>query len=227
MKVVAMRSAASLMGRGGHICWTCFKLFLVFLCVVALHDLLPTFLKDHSPPSAVPSNKSSKNESIFIASLHWNDEALIRSHWTPGILEIVRHFGAGNVYISIIESGSWDGTKDALTELDVMLKKMGVERSIEMRNSMHEEEVNHMPGIDEKGWVWTSRGRKELRRIPYLVELRNQVMAKLKPLAMRIHGGGMRHFDKVLWLNDVIFTVRVSRPPFNYIEIRSRSFADS
>ena len=38
--------------------------------------------------------------------------------------------------------------------------------------------------------------------------LGNQTMQEFKPLAARMEGGRMRYFDKVLWLNNVILTVR-------------------
>ena len=58
-------------------------------------------------------------------------------------------------------------------------------------------------GADKKGWVFTARGERgwELRRIPYLAELRNRVM---EPLLKEARGV---KFDKVLWINDVVFTV--------------------
>lgn len=127
---------------------------------------------------------------------------MIRSHWGAAVLDLVTHFGADNVYISILESGSMDGSKLALKELDAQLEKLGVERSIELLDNTHEDEMQQTPG---PGWVSTSRGRKELRRIPYLAGIRNRVMEKLNILADR--KDEKRTFDKILWLNDVIFTV--------------------
>lgn len=124
-------------------------------------------------------------------------------------MDLVRYFGAENVYISVMESGSWDNTKGALREFDLQLENLGVERSIEMDESTHEDEITRIPNPHEEGWIWTSRGRKELRRIPYLAGIRNKVMDKLKQLAERTDGQ-RRRFDKILWLNDVIFTVLYS-----------------
>jgi len=168
-----------------------------------------------NPPSTrvSPSSPSStdmpttRKDRIFIASMHWNNELIIRSHWSTAVLDLVRYYGADNVYVSIIESGSWDNTKGALQDLDVELEKLGVERSIEMHESTHKDEIERIPDPYEEGWVWTSRSRKELRRIPYLAGIRNGVMAQLKQLAERTDGQGKRIFDKILWLNDVIFTV--------------------
>ena len=145
---------------------------------------------------------------IFIASMHWNNEPVIRSHWNAAVLDLVRYFGADNVYISIVESGSWDDTKGALRELDLELGKLGVERNIELLEKTHGDEIGRIPDSQEEDWIWTSRDRKELRRIPCLADIRNQVMGKRRKLANGTDGQKKRTFDKVLWLNDVIFTVR-------------------
>lgn len=184
---------------------------VVLLLVVLSIDLFLTM--SLNPPlarvstSSISSDNVTHNDRIFIASINWNNELIIRSHWSAAVLDLVRYFGADNVYISIIESGSWDNTKGSLRDLDMELEKLGVERSIEMLESTHKDEVERIPGPNEEGWIWTSRGRKELRRIPYLAKLRNGVMEKLKQLAERTEGQGKRSFDKILWLNDVIFTV--------------------
>jgi hypothetical protein len=159
------------------------------------------------PISSASSDNGARKERIFIASMNWNNEEIIRSHWSAAVLDLVRYFGAENVYISIVESGSWDDTKGALRDLDVELERLGVERSIELSETTHTDEVTRIPEPNEEGWVWTSRGRKEMRRIPYLAKVRNRVMEKLKHLAERTDGREKRFFDKVLWLNDVIFTV--------------------
>jgi hypothetical protein len=122
----------------------------------------------------------------------------------------VRHFGADNIYISILESGSYDGSKVALRELDAKLEELGVDRSIELLSTTHEEEIERTPGPYTEGWISTRRGKKELRRIPYLAGIRNRVMDKLNLLADGKAGHGKRTFDKILWLNDVIFTVSIS-----------------
>ena len=61
-------------------------------------------------------------------------------------------------------------------------------------------------GEDRSGWIFTGRGTTgwEVRRIPYLANLRNQAMEPL--LAM---SPGLR-FEKVLWINDVVFQVCAS-----------------
>ncbi|OKL58986.1 hypothetical protein UA08_05765 [Talaromyces atroroseus] len=155
---------------------------------------------------------------IFISSTHWNNEAILRSHWNTALVQLVKSLGPENVFVSIIESGSWDGTKNALHDLDDALGQMGVKRSISMSETTHSDEIAKVPKDkgkrdgegeedeeeeeEEDGWIYTSRGRKELRRIPFLSKQRND---SLKPLVALESKFGMR-FDKILFLNDVVFT---------------------
>ncbi|KAL8733213.1 MAG: hypothetical protein Q9166_002230 [cf. Caloplaca sp. 2 TL-2023] len=140
-------------------------------------------------------------ERIFIASIHWNNEAILRSHWNKAVLQLVEHFGPKDVYVSILEGGSWDDSKGALRLLDRDLGQLGVERTIILDETTHADEIAATSEND--GWIDTARGKKELRRIPYLSRLRNR---SLEPLSKLAEEGGK--FDKVLFLNDVIFDTR-------------------
>ena len=117
------------------------------------------------------------------------------------MLDLVDYFGAENVYVSIYESGSWDDSKQALRVLDNDLERKGVRRTVRLNDTTHADEMKQ-PATD--GWIETPRGKKELRRIPYLSKLRNLA---LEPLNDSSDGA---RFDKVLFLNDVVFTVRTS-----------------
>ncbi|KAM0722855.1 hypothetical protein Q7P37_001053 [Cladosporium fusiforme] len=140
-------------------------------------------------------------EKIFIASIHWNNEKILRSHWVPGVLDLVKHFGEDNVYVSVQESGSWDDSKGALRELDQALEKSGVRRKIILDDTTHEDEIKKTPA--ESGWIQTPRGQTELRRVPYLARLRNLVLEPLQELA---EAG--EKFDKILFINDVVFNTQ-------------------
>lgn len=187
--------------RPGRLRRTWLRLLLLSVIIALSVDYF-LMMTLNVPLQRVPPSKSNSKDRIFIASMHWTNEAIIRSHWSAAVLDLVRHYGADNIYISLIESGSLDDSKLALKELDVELGKLGVERSFELLNSTHEDEMAKTPG---PGWISTRRGVKELRRIPYLAGIRNRVMEKLNILAEREEG--KRTFDKILWLNDVIFTV--------------------
>ena len=125
------------------------------------------------------------------------------------MLDLVEYFGVHNVHISIYESGSWDNSKDALRALDSDLEDLGVKRTITLEETTHADEMGKPIG---PGWIESPRGKKELRRIPYLSRLRNLALQPLNELA----AGGIK-FDKVLWLNDVAFKVHsLPSPTFKY-----------
>ena len=146
-----------------------------------------------------------KHERVYIAALHWNSAYLIYMQWKDAVLSLADALGKDNVFVSIYESGSWDETKDMLTWMDAELAYRGIGRNIVMNNVTHEEELENAPAEGEplpEGWIKTSRAPAELRRIPYLAKLRNKTLKDLWDLADK----GIT-FDKVVFLNDVYFTV--------------------
>lgn len=138
---------------------------------------------------------------VFIASLHWNNEKILRSGWNRGVLDLVETLGPENVFVSVYESGSWDDSKGALHELDRKLAKRGVGKKIILDTETHADLIEAPPG--EEGWVTAPNGTQALRRIPYLSRLRN---LSLEPLLELAKNGTT--FDHVLFLGDVIFSVR-------------------
>ncbi|KAK4134529.1 glycosyltransferase family 69 protein [Trichocladium antarcticum] len=137
---------------------------------------------------------------VFIASLHWNNEEILRSAWNKGVVDLVKALGPDNVFVSVYESGSWDDSKGALRELDRQLDKTGVGKKIVLDETTHAELIAGPP--EDEGWIAGPRAQKALRRIPYLSKLRNLSMQPLRELA---ENGTT--FDHVLFLGDVAFTV--------------------
>jgi len=184
------------------------RLRLGFFCLFGI--LVLDFFRialSHPPSRRVPPLFAPRNEQkIFIASIHRNSERILRSHWNEAVVNLTKHLGIENVFVSVHESGSQDNTKDALRDLDFELKELGVHRSIELNQTLDQQiaEIMTLPETVEEGWIATPRGKIELRRIPYLARLRNTVMEKLDAEAAL-----GRTYDIVLWLNDVVFTVRV------------------
>jgi hypothetical protein len=175
----------------------------VLLLTFFAWNFLETFYVRRSLSSSqyhFTSSHESQSQKIFIATTHWNTEAVLRSHWNNAIEALVITLGPENVYVSIYESGSWDNTKGALRLLDQKLGALGVERTIILNETTHRDEIESPPA--STGWIDTPRGKKELRRIPYLSTLRNLSLKPLEELAEK----GLR-FEKILFLNDVVFTV--------------------
>jgi len=96
---------------------------------------------------------------------------------------------------------------------------LGVERRVILEETTHADEISRTPRVGEEGWVVTPRGRKELRRIPFLAKARNRVLEPL--VELQAEGGRNGSFDRLLFLNDVIFTVRPPPhpPPLNSLDI--------
>lgn len=155
--------------------------------------------QDRSQDHAIPLSAR-----IFIASIHWNDEEVLRSHWNNAILNLVRALGPDRVFLSIYESGSYDNTKHAIRELDADLEDLGVPRKVVLSDVTHEDDIQVPDTEKGEGWIDNDEGERELRRIPYLARLRNQSLQPLEELA---RDGVV--FDSVLFLNDVVFTVRL------------------
>jgi hypothetical protein len=185
-------------------------LFITLLLLFALDTLLITH------PSPLPQRtttlpSSLRNQKIFIASMARNSEYMLRLYWNSALLRLVQSLGPSNVYVSILESGSQEDTKGALRELEEKLNELGVENKIVLGIDAEEQAQTLMNVPEEgkrEGWIFTARGEKgwELRRIPYLAELRNRVMGPMLEEAEDMR------FDRVLWINDVVFTVSWRSP---------------
>ncbi|QKX55062.1 uncharacterized protein TRUGW13939_02154 [Talaromyces rugulosus] len=189
-------------------------LFLLFICVWFGTQIISICQHLAAADEREPGHPR-RGERIFIASIHWNNEAILRSHWNNAVVDLVQALGVDNVYVSIFESGSWDNSKGALRELDTNLDRLGVRRNITLSDVTHQDEISVPPG--DEGWIDTPRGRRELRRIPYLARLRNLTLQPLKELAEQ----GIT-FDKILFLNDVVFT---TQDVFNLLDTNDGSYA--
>jgi len=167
-----------------------FLLFHVFEIAQILRCLSNPTINDVAP----------RRERVYIASLHWNNERILRSHWNDAVVALANALGRDNVFITVYESGSWDDSKGALKELDLALGAHNIRRNITLSPTTHLDEMS--VSTRGQGWVDTPRGRKELRRIPYLSRLRNLTLEPLRQLVLR-----GETFDKILFLNDVVFDV--------------------
>lgn len=117
------------------------------------------------------------------------------------MLELIDYLGSENVYFSTYESGSIDNTKEQLVYLDSQLEIRNVARRVVLDPIDQLQEVAREVTSYEFGWIETGRGKTgwEIRRIPYLANLRNKV---LEPF----HESQQGDWDTILWLNDVVFT---------------------
>lgn len=186
--------------------------FVFFLDIFRLLGAYGTFSKtlvNNTVHHVGDLPRDARNQKIYIAAQFWTSEEVLIEFWLAGFLKLIQTIGTDNVYVSIIESGSLDNTADAIRWLDQKLGEMGVERTVIVDPTTHADAVNAGPldeqGQQKSGWIMTGDstppGRKELRRIPYLSDLRNR---GLEPL-LHMHRTTGKTFDKILYLNDVYF----------------------
>jgi hypothetical protein len=189
--------------------WRATRIAVLLLFVISVLDILRIHHnivhgdREHILRSG--SGVARPRERIYIASMHWNNAEVLKDYWNDAVIKLTETFGADNVFVSIYESGSWDDSKQALRNLDIELEKRNVPRRVEVSDTTHFDEISRPDKEREEGWIETARGKKELRRIPYLAKLRNKTMKDLIELSKK----GVT-FDKVLFLNDVVFTVRMN-----------------
>jgi Cryptococcal mannosyltransferase 1 len=191
----------------------CFLRWRAFQAVLAILILLHLFaFPPHQTPTtdleqvlqATPSNLSFTPEAprkigrVFVAALLKDNEDILKGGWSEAVVNLTRALGPENVWVSIHESGSQDGTKKQLQLLDLRLKEMGAGHKINVADVG--EDMHKIIPHNGPGWI-TVEGRPTMRRIPFLAELRNMNLGHLTALAAK----GII-FDKILFLNDIIFT---------------------
>jgi hypothetical protein len=194
------------------------RILLYILGALFVYDLL-TILKHHREfssnlisrtyvsPSLLPTPV--QNQKIFIVAQFWTSARVISERWGQALLDLVGVLGKENVYVSILESGSLDNTKEVLKMLDDVLGANNIPHITILDPTTHADEINVGPlddrGTPRQGWIQTTsvgtQWGKELRRIPYLARLRNRA---LEPLFKFQDEQGQK-FDKILFLNDVVF----------------------
>ncbi|KAL8712055.1 MAG: hypothetical protein Q9225_007020 [Loekoesia sp. 1 TL-2023] len=214
-----------------------YSLFAVV--VIQLLDFFSSFQSSYPSLNTTSAAQNLENtRSVYIASSLWNSGSLLQDHWIPSLLQIVADLKAANisVFISIYENGSWDSTKSVLQRLKLTLEENSIHNQIIIDDTSHEETIRR--NASSAGWLRTAYG-SEMRRIPYLADVRNEA---LKPLSTLTKSGVK--FDKIVYINDVVFkapdvmTLLNTRngkyaaacaldflnPPWNWVDAKTRGF---
>lgn len=180
---------------------------LALLTVLFLLDVLFLLYDRPRTTRVTPQQYTGEKPSVFIASVHRNTGSILPA-WNAAVLALVDYLGADRVYFSAVESGSQDDTKDKLVALKAELDGRGVANTIDLGMDVWQQldEMWARPDPDgprQEGWIWNEEDHVyDLRRITYLAKERNRVMKPLEDLAR-----SGTTFDKVLWINDVLFNV--------------------
>lgn len=123
---------------------------------------------------------------IIAASLYDKGGRLVNGAWGRAVLELIDILGSENVYLSIYENDSGPDAHDAL---EAFKQKVQCPHSLVFDEHISLNDIDHVTLPD---------GSRRVKRIAYLAEVRNRALRPLdEPSAVK--------FDRLLYLNDVIF----------------------
>lgn len=141
-----------------------------------------------------------------------NGMKVSRHAWNDAVLRLVAYLGPENVHFSAVEAGTAGRepeTQEALLELRAELDRLHASNTIRVNVTDWDvldqelddaERQTDPPEHRRPGWIWDREmKRMQMRRIPYMAELRN--------LALEPMERDDRRFDYILWLNDALFDV--------------------
>lgn len=129
---------------------------------------------------------NSDNQKIFIAASIYDKRGhLVKGPWGRSVLELLNILGNRNTFLSIYENDSGEEAREALEEFG---------KKVQCNSALVYEQ--HMP-LDNIPKVTLPDGSKRTKRIAYLAEVRNRALKPLEDSDIS--------YDKVLFLNDVIF----------------------
>jgi Cryptococcal mannosyltransferase 1 len=145
---------------------------------------------------------------VFIAAMFSSSADVLSRYWIPALIGTIERLGRHNVYVSILENESLDNTREVLLRLEEELLAMGVLHTIRFEEGFRNRSSLVVDGFLSRvlgpqgndNWIMLSTGGEWIpRRISYLAAIRNMVLEPLRQTT--------RKFDKVLFINDVIFSV--------------------
>ncbi|CAK1364728.1 hypothetical protein CB0940_08378 [Cercospora beticola] len=130
------------------------------------------------------------NEKVFIAaSLYDQEGEVVSGEWGQSVLHLINILGPQNVFLSIYEN---DPDPMAKAALDSFSKNVTCAKSI-VAETLDLSKLHH---------VSTPDGTKRLKRIEFLADVRNRALRPLEDANSVAHS---TRYDKLLYLNDVVF----------------------
>ena len=129
-----------------------------------------------------------ENQKVFIAaSIYDKGGHLLGGAWGEALLKLIDILGNRNVFLSIYEN---DSGIESLTAKINLEQRVQCKRRFEYDKNFSEADVPHVRLPD---------GSERVKRVAYLAEVRNKALEPLEDETNRVQ------YDKILYLNDVIF----------------------
>ncbi|KAI9713982.1 MAG: hypothetical protein M1820_000712 [Bogoriella megaspora] len=147
-------------------------------------------LRQRASNSSVAGRANPSNEKVFIvSSIYDPNGALTGGAWGQTVLDLIDILGPTNVFLSVYEN---DPSELAEASLD------DFRRAVHCNASVISEHIS----MDSLPKATLPSGEERVRRIAFLAEVRNRA---LRPLDDENSPASKTQFDKLLFLNDVIF----------------------
>lgn len=136
--------------------------------------------------SVEPGRGNTHLENVFIAaSLFDPGGHLVGGKWGENLVKLIELLGPETTYLSIYENDSGPEARQALSDLD---EKLNCNHTLTFEDHLSLEDLPNVILPD---------GTSRVKRITYLAEVRNKALSPLDDAEIL--------FDKVLYLNDVLF----------------------
>ena len=142
-------------------------------------------LRERALASQEPGRVNIHNQKVFIAaSLYDKGGMLLGEDWAQNVLDLIELVGPKNAFLSIFVNDSGPEAKKAMENLK---QRVPCEHELVFEEHLN---IDNLPHIH-------IFGQERVKRIEYLAQVRNQA---LRPLEQ-----STTTFDKLLYLNDVVF----------------------
>ncbi|TVY83277.1 hypothetical protein LSUE1_G001952 [Lachnellula suecica] len=142
-------------------------------------------LEQKCEESQDPGRGNINDEKVLIAAtLYDHDGLLLGGDWSKAVVELVQLLGPWNVHVSIYENDPDELAQRSLSELK---NRLNCNTSI----------VSDRLALGEIPSVTLPSGENGTKRMAFLAEVRNRALRPLQDSSSR--------FDKILFLNDVMF----------------------
>ncbi|KAH8724270.1 cryptococcal mannosyltransferase 1-domain-containing protein [Phaeosphaeriaceae sp. PMI808] len=142
-------------------------------------------LRQRALESTEPGRANPHGEKVFISAALYEEKGnLVSGAWGKAVLQLIDLLGPENVHLSIYEDNPDTKTKQALIEFR---QKVTCNETIVFEDL----DLSTLPHLT------LPTAEKRLKRIAFLAEVRNRALAPIDKHGVK--------FDKVLFLNDVIF----------------------
>lgn len=185
-----LRRCLSLLGLLSYFLLGLIVIFGVFLPSYTDPPQSYVDLAERVARSDAPGRGNVNDERVLIAAaLYDEDGELLSGAWASSVRTLIDVLGPQNVFLSIYENNPGDAAQQALRNFA---------DTLQCNHSLVTEDLD----LVEFPRVVTEAGTPRLKRIEYLADLRNRA---LRPLDDPASPASTVRFDKLLFLNDVIF----------------------